>query len=181
MLKKPDLCCKTSVRQPAGGTTKLRQTFGQAFTRKEKMTNYVSFLLETDAAKRRVSELFGSETLRRPDYRSAIGSCAGTCAAEQCNNPLPEYGSTRTPVRGRTRTETATLGADQTKGDLTVFGFMLALVLVGVVLAIHTDRPVLWLLIGPAPLVVLHTVRMFLRWRVIRREGLLTFCERERR
>ena len=57
---------------------------------------------------------------------------------------------------------------------------MLALVLVGVVVAAHTDRPVFWLLIGPTPFAVLHTTRTFLRQRVIRREGLLMFCERNR-
>jgi hypothetical protein len=48
---------------------------------------------------------------------------------------------------------------------------MLALVLVGVVVAAHTDHPVFWLLIGPTPFAVLHTTRTFLRQRVIRREG----------
>jgi hypothetical protein len=68
----------------------------------------------------------------------------------------------------------------QTKRDLTVSGFILALVLAGVVVAAHTDRPVFWLLIGPTPIAVLHTTRTFLRQRVTRREGLLMFCEGDR-
>jgi len=58
--------------------------------------------------------------------------------------------------------------------------FMLALVLVGVVVAAHTDHPVFWLLIGPTPFAVLHTTRTFLRQCVIRRERLLVFCKRDR-
>ena len=57
---------------------------------------------------------------------------------------------------------------------------MLALVLVGVVVAAHTDHPVFWLLVGPTPIAVLHTTRTFLRQRVIRREGPLMFRKRNR-
>src|SRR5271169_3853946 len=54
---------------------------------------------------------------------------------------------------------------------------MLALVLVGVVVAAHTDHPAFWLLIGPTTFAVLHTTRTFLRERVIRREGPLMFLQ----
>ena len=66
------------------------------------------------------------------------------------------------------------------KQDLTVSSFVLALVSVGVLLAAYTDQPVLWLLIGSAPLGVLHIIRTFLRLRVNRREGLLVLYERDR-
>src|ERR1700680_3965231 len=69
----------------------------------------------------------------------------------------------RTPVRSRKRTAIPTIGSGDTKRDLTVSSFMLALVLVGVVVAPHTDHPVFWLLIGPTPFAVLHTTRTFLR------------------
>src|SRR5258705_4757076 len=84
----------------------------------------------------------------------------------------------RAPVRSRTRTAIPTMGS--TKQDLTVSSFMLALVLVGVVVAAHTDHPAFWLLIGPTTFAVLHTTRTFLRERVIRRERLLVFCKRDR-
>ena len=66
------------------------------------------------------------------------------------------------------------------KQDLTVSSFVLALVSVGVLLAAYTDQPVLWLLIGSAPLGVLHIIRTFLRLRVNRPEGLLVLYERDR-
>src|SRR4029077_12952819 len=75
----------------------------------------------------------------------------------------------RTPVRSRKRTAIPTIGSGDTKRDMTVSSFMLALVLVGVVVAAHTNHPVVWLLIGPTPFAVLHTTRTFLRQRVIRR------------
>ena len=86
----------------------------------------------------------------------------------------------RTPVRSRKRTAIPTIGSGDTKRDMTVSSFMLALVLVGVVVAAHTNHPVFWLLIGPTPFAALYTTRTFLRQRVIRREGPLKFCKRDR-
>jgi len=63
---------------------------------------------------------------------------------------------------------------------MTVSSFMLALVLVGVVIEAHTNHTVFWLLSGPTAFAVLHTTRTFLRQRVIRREGPLMFCKRDR-
>src|SRR5260221_5469425 len=157
----------------------------QMFTSFCVMTNYVSFLLETDAAKRRLAELFESETPKSADHRSTAidphdQSHAARTTVEKNNNTFREYRCTRTPVRSRTRPAIPTIESRQTKRDLTLSSFMLALVLVGVVVAAHTHPPVFWLLIGPTPFFVLHTTRTFLRQRVIRREGLLMFCERNR-
>ena len=149
------------------------------------MTNYVSFLLETDAAKGRLAELFESETSESADHRSTAivphdQSHAARTTVEKNNNTFREYRCTRTPVRSRARTAIPTIESGQTKRDLTVSSFMLALVVVGVIVAAHTDRPVFWLLIGPTPVAVLHTTRKFLLKRVVRREGLLMFGERDR-
>src|SRR5260221_3021878 len=86
----------------------------------------------------------------------------------------------RTPVRSRKRTAIPTIGSGDTKRDMTVSSFMLALVLVGVVVAAHTNHPVFWLLIGPTPFAVLHTTRTFLRQRVMRRGGPPTFFKQDR-
>src|SRR5580704_6011274 len=86
----------------------------------------------------------------------------------------------RTPVRSRKRTAIPTIGSGDTKRDMTVSSFMLALVLVGVVVAAHTNHPVFWLLIGPTPLPSCIPQGTFLRQRVIRREGPLMFCKRDR-
>jgi hypothetical protein len=44
------------------------------------------------------------------------------------------------------------------KRDLTVSGFVFALVLVDVILAANTDMPIFWLLIGLAPVAVLDDI-----------------------
>ena len=149
------------------------------------MTDYVLFLLETGAAKRRVAELFESEALRSvDDWRIARISRDQSCAARPSSKPkrklFSEFRSTQGPVCERARTAAPDMESGRMKRDLTVSSFTLALVLVGVVLAAQTGQPVFWLLIGPVPLVLLHTTRSFLRQRVVRREGLLTFCERDR-
>ena len=139
------------------------------------MTDYVSFLLESDAAKRRLaeqSEQFEAEPLRSVARRSTAivahdQSRAARTTIEKNNNTFQKYRRARTPVRSRTRTAIPTIRSGDTKRDLTVSSFM-ALVLVGVVVAAHTDHPVFWLLIGPTPFAVLHTTRAFLRQRVIR-------------
>jgi len=148
------------------------------------MNNCVSFLPEIDAAKRRLAELFELETLTSVDHQSTTiahrdRSRAARTNVEKNNNTFQEYRRKRTPVGSRTRTAIRTLRSGETNRDLTVSTFMLVLVLVGVVVAAHTDRQVFWLLIGPTPLVVLYTIRTFLQLRVIRREGLLIFCKRE--
>jgi hypothetical protein len=50
-----------------------------------------------------------------------------------------------------------------TRGDISVFGFTLSLVLLGTILSAHTDRPVFWLLAGPGPVAIGFTLITFLR------------------
>ena len=149
------------------------------------MTDFVSFLLESDAAKRRLARLFESETLGWADHLSKVivardRSRAARTSAEQNNKTFPEYRYTHRPVRNRTRTAIPTIGSGQVKRDLTVSSFVFTLVSVGAILAAYTDQPIFWLLIGPAPVAVLHTIMTFLRQRLRQREGLLEFYERNR-
>jgi hypothetical protein len=83
-------------------------------------------------------------------------------------------------VRKRTPTRLRTSQRGEMKRDLTVSGFVFTLVLVGVILAAHTDRPIFWLLIGPVPVAVLHTIGTFLRQLLRRQENLLAFYQRDR-
>lgn len=149
------------------------------------MTDFVSFLLETDAAKRRLSRLFDSETLGWADRLSKVivardRSRAAWTSAEQNNKTFPEYRCTHRAVRARTRNAIPTIESGQVKRDLTVSSFVFTLVAVGAILAAYTDHPIFWLLIGPAPVAVLHTIMTFLRQRLRQREGLLEFYERNR-
>src|ERR1700751_5942886 len=151
--------------------------------RKEKMSNYISLLLEGEAANRRLTQLFQSEELDRASQQSIsmVTRDSNGGARREQNSKMPqENRHERTPVRSRTRTVIPNVGSGATKRDLTVSSFMLALVLAGVVVAAHTDHPVFWLFIGPIPVAVLQTTRAFLRQRVIRREGPLMFSKRAR-
>jgi hypothetical protein len=130
------------------------------------MTDYVSLLLETGAAKKRVAELFESEALGAVDHLPVVTAAqdqsrVGRPSAKAKKKLFPEYRSKQGPVRDRARTPIPDMESGQMTRDLTVSSFMLALVLVGVLLAAHTERPVFWLLIGPTPLVILHTIRTF--------------------
>ena len=144
------------------------------------MTNYVSLLLETDAAKRKLAQLFQSEEPGRitPPSTGIVtrdSSCAVRTDIEQNSKTLRESRREHGLVRDRTRTALRTRQPGQMKRDLTVSSFVFTLVLVGAILAAYTDQPIFWLLIGPAPVAVLHTIMTFLRQRLRRREGLLEF------
>jgi len=143
------------------------------------MSNHVSFLLEAEAAKRGLAQLFQSEELGRANHRSKAivtrdSSRAARTDTEQ-NRKMSQENR-----RECTRTAISTSRPRQMQRDLTVSSFVLALESVGVLLAAYTDQPVFWLLIGSAPLGVLHTIRAFLRLRVNRRGGLLVMYERDR-
>ena len=84
-------------------------------------------------------------------------------AIEQNSKAFQENWRKHGLVPNRTPIELRASQQDQVKRDLTVSGFVFALVLVGVILAANTEQPVFWLLIGPAPVAVLHTLRTFLR------------------
>jgi Flp pilus assembly protein TadB len=141
------------------------------------MSNHVSFLLEAEAAKRRLAQLFQSEQLGRANHRpTAIVTRDSSRAARTDTKQNSKMSQENR--RERTRTALPTRQPSQMKRDLTVSSFVLALVSVGVLLAAYTDQPVFWLLIGSAPLGVLHAMRTFLRLRVNRRHGLLVVYER---
>ena len=69
-------------------------------------------------------------------------------------------------------TSNSTIKERWTNGDISMFGFTLALVLLGTILSAYTDRPVFWLLVGPAPIAIGFTLTAFLRQGFGRRHGL---------
>ena len=149
------------------------------------MTNYVSYLLAANAAKRRLAELFESGTLGPADYRSATivagdRNSASWTTTEQNNNVREYSRSQRRPDPDWARTAIPTKESNRVKRDLTVSGLVLALLFSGVVTAAYTDQPVFWLLVGPAPFAVAYTLRTSLRRPLVRREGLLVLCEPDR-
>ena len=167
-----------SHRHPAADS-KIPWSIRRALRWKEKMSNHVSFLLEAEAAKRRLAQLFQSEQLGQADHRSTAIVTGDSSRAARTDTKQNSKMSQEN-CRERTRTALSTRQPRQMKRDLTVSSFVLGLESVGVLLAAYTDQPVFWLLIGSAPLGILHTIRTFLRLRVNRREGLLVLYERDR-
>jgi hypothetical protein len=146
----------------------------------KKMNDHVSLLLQGYAAKRKLAELFESEGLGLADQPPIATIADESIPAvqtdlKQSSKLFREYCLKYGLVPNRTPTALRTSQPSQVKRDLTVSGFVFALVSVGVLLAAYTDRPVFWLLIGPAPLAVLHTLRTFLRQGLKRPEDYSSF------
>jgi hypothetical protein len=143
------------------------------------MSNHVSFLLEAEAAKRRLAQLFQSGQLWRANHRSTPIVTRDSSRAARTDTKQISKMSQENRLE-RTRTARPKRQLCQMKRDLSVSSFVLALVAVGILLAAYTDQPVFWLLIGSVPIGVLHTLGTFLRLRVNRRKGLLVVYERDR-
>jgi hypothetical protein len=62
---------------------------------------------------------------------------------------------------------------------MSVPSIILTLVLLGTIVAGHTDHPVFWLLVGPAPLGIGFTVITFLRQGLNRNQSLPTVPGRD--
>jgi hypothetical protein len=137
------------------------------------MSNPISLLLESEAAKRRLAHLFQSEEVEGATCQpvaTVTPDASGAARRYKNNKMLQAIRDERTQVCPRTRTATSNRESATTKRDLTVFSFILGLVLTGVVVAAQTDHPVFWLLIGPIPIAILHTTMTFVRQWVIRRK-----------
>jgi hypothetical protein len=149
------------------------------------MNEEITLLLQGYEAKRKLAQLFQSEGLGQATQLSTAIVTLDSIPAvrtgiEQNSKPLRETCREHGLVRSRTPTALQTRQPGQMKRDLTGSGFVFTLVLMGAILAAYTDRPVFWLLIGPAPVAILHSIGTFLRQRLRRQEDLLEFYERDK-
>ena len=149
------------------------------------MNDHISLLLQGYVAKRKLAELFRCEGVKQANHPStAIAARDGIpriqTTIEQNSKAFRENSRKQGLVRKGTPSVPRTSQRGEMKRDLTVSGFVFTLVLVGVILAAHTDRPVFWLLIGPDPIAVLHTIKTFLRQLLMRQGNLLGFYEGDR-
>jgi hypothetical protein len=152
--------------------------------RNEEMNDHVFLLLQGYAAKRELAALFQSEFLRQAKQPPITIAAHKPIPAVQrgikkASKLFQENRRQHGLVSNQTPSALGTSQPDQMQRDLTVPGFVFALVSVGVILAAYTDRPIFWLLIGPAPVGVLQTIRRFLRQRLRRQEHLLEIYERD--
>jgi hypothetical protein len=135
--------------------------------RNKKMDKDVSLLLQGYAAKRKLAQSFQAEGPAQANHPSTaiVTRDSVRTGIKQNSKLLRETCREDGVVRARATTAKQTRQPELIRRDLTVSSFVFTLVLVGAILAAYTDRPVFWLLIGPAPVAVLHTIRTFLRRR----------------
>ena len=131
---------------------------------------YSSLIFEAQRANQELARLFQAQ----PDKRAASLSQTNSERASAKNDPpgaanRPRLSPEVWPPRDmlcRIRTNTRfPSGTYWMREDMGILGFTWTLVLLGTVAAAQTDRPILWLLAGPAPLVVVLATVALLRRR----------------
>jgi hypothetical protein len=112
---------------------------------------YTSFNLDAKRAKQRLVRSFQSE----PEPH-----------AESLSKPITKTASVWDDQNGSSdpaKNATAPKRCGLTKGDMSALSFTLTLLLLGTIAAANTNRPVFWLLIGPAPLAAGFMLLAFFR------------------
>jgi hypothetical protein len=120
---------------------------------------YSTFILETQRAKQRLDTVFQAQ--QEPPAVGLSLNKIGSAPAR--NNPQDAANRLRISSEvSRPRNELSAPGKNGAspnrsygrRGDMGAVNFTLTLLFFGTVAASQTDRPVLWLLIGPVPLTV---------------------------
>jgi hypothetical protein len=131
---------------------------------------YSSLILEAQRAKQRL----GRALQARPDRRAgslSLPSSEGAPARNDQQNAASRPRVSPKVLRprnglGDARRKTAFPNRPYwTRKDMGALSFTLTLLLLGTATAAQTDRPVLWLSVGPAPLAVAFAAAAFLRRR----------------
>ena len=122
---------------------------------RERQVNYPydSYHLQGEWAKKNLMQVFQTET-NVPTDGLPLRECRSMSRVWRSAN----YAQTKSAGGSDKEKETAWTGK-----DMSAFTIVLMLLLLGMFAAAHTDRPVFWLLVGPAPLAVGFTVTTFLR------------------
>jgi hypothetical protein len=143
---------------------------------------YPSLYLDAERAKRRLAQSFRSGPDRRTDILAPPITKNAPAANDQREAAKqPRLSQELTRLRGRlsdlTRNAAPPKRSDGNGNDMSAFSFSLTLLLLGTVAAANTNRPVFWLLSGPAPLAAGFTVLTFFRQRISRRSSFVAFWQ----
>jgi hypothetical protein len=122
---------------------------------RERQVNYPhdSFHLQYACAKKDLTQVFQVET-NVPTDGLPLRECRSTSRVLRSAKDA----QTKSAADSYKEKETVWTGK-----DMSAFSIVLMLLLLGIFAAAHTDRPVFWLLVGPAPLAVGFTLTTFLR------------------
>jgi hypothetical protein len=114
---------------------------------------YDSFHLQDERAKKNLAQVFQTETMGPTD-----GVPLRECRSVSRVWRSAKGAQTKSAGVSHKENETARTGK-----DMSAFSIVLMLLLLGMCAAVQTDRPVFWLLFGPAPLAVGFALITFLR------------------
>jgi hypothetical protein len=139
-------------------------------TRPSKIMNfpYSSLIVEADSAKQKLTRLFQTDaggqisSLSQTDIKRSFGKGD---PKEAANRLKVSFNLIRDSQLNPSKNTRSSKGLYWMREDMGALSFAWTLVLMSAVTAIQTDQPVLWLLIGPAPLAIGITAVGFLRRR----------------
>jgi hypothetical protein len=129
---------------------------------------YSSLIVEADSAKQQLDRVFQTEAAGQISSLSQTGTRhnSGKNDRNEAANRLKESFNFSRDIRLNSWTNTrSSKGLYWMREDMGALSFAWTLVLLSAVAAIQTDQPVLWLLIGPAPLAAGVAAAGFLRRR----------------
>ncbi len=154
-----------------GAGTSIQEFLGQILKKLSLMNYpYSSLIFEAQRANQELARLFQAQ----PDRSAASLSQSTSEPASAKNDPpgaanrprvSPEVWLPRDMLCGLRKNTRFPSGTYWMREDMGILGFTWTLVLLGTVAAAQTDHPILWLLAGPAPLVVVLAAVAFLRRR----------------
>jgi hypothetical protein len=129
---------------------------------------YSSLIVEADIAKQQLTRAFQTEAVGQISnlFQKCKEQSSGKNDWNEAANGLKEsFNFLRTIRFNPWKNTRSSKGLYWMREDMGVLSFAWTLVLLGAVAAIQTDQPVLWLLIGPVPLIVGAAAAGFLQRR----------------
>ena len=126
-----------------------------SFTERTNMsTSLPEILLNGQLAKRRLDEVFDMTDSGRQSLpiTGKVPVTPDRSESVQRQRPTRDLASSRDIFRDSTRNQSRPKRSRQPDSDMTASCFILTLLLIATIVAVYTDRPVFWLLMGPVPL-----------------------------
>jgi uncharacterized integral membrane protein len=111
-------------------------------------------LLNGQLAKRRLDEVFDMTDSGRPSspITGQVPVTPDGSEPVQRQRRARDLASSRDIFGDSTRKQSRPKRSSQSDSDMTASCFILTLLLIATIIAVYTDRPVFWLLMGPVPL-----------------------------
>jgi hypothetical protein len=147
---------------------------------------YSTFIFETQRAKQRLALVFQARSERRAatlslPNRESVPAISDRQDTGNRRKVLPKISRRRDDLSEVGRKKGLPNESYWTHEDMGTLSFTLTLLLLATVAAAQTDRPILWLMIGPVPLALGLAVVGFVRPRFNLRASVRSLLHRPRR